>query len=279
MRHDLKIRRVLKRYGLRGYGLYNMVLESITENIDDESPMPELHETAEDIASFYGEDTTAITEMMTAMVKEGLFDVDDITGRIMCRKIFKFLEMSSTRSEKVRKLIENYKKTDCLLLSRTVTDKNGQIVPETETETEVLPSSDSLNPPPAKQRTPKQKSDSPEVIQLKQNIRAKFAVNYPRLSNGCELMFDAGQNTCIQTLARHYVNKTDIIIRAIDLFYETKTKKDKYYESYPFTPKGFMRAKDRILSNMGGLTSEEMSDLTYGSDSKKKEILSKVKAI
>jgi len=120
MRNDIKIKRLINKYGLEGYGLYNLIIESIAENITTEHPIPELKETCEDIALFYNGNTAKINEIMAFMLNQGLFEIDEITGRVLCQKIYKFLEQSQTRSPEIRRLISNYKNvTDCLRLSQT----------------------------------------------------------------------------------------------------------------------------------------------------------------
>jgi hypothetical protein len=109
MRHDIKIKRVISKYGLEGYGLYNLTLESITESLSTDSPLPDLQETCEDIAEFYNGNTAKINEIMNFMINQGLFDLDEITGRIMCNKLYKFLDTSQTRSVELRAMITGYK--------------------------------------------------------------------------------------------------------------------------------------------------------------------------
>jgi len=109
MRNDIKIKRLISKYGLEGYGLYNLIIESVVENITTESPMPELNETCEDIAEFYNGNTAKINEIMTYMINQGLFELSEITGRVLCNKVYKFLEQSQTRSKEIRDLISQYK--------------------------------------------------------------------------------------------------------------------------------------------------------------------------
>ena len=109
MRHDIKIKRVIAKYGLEGYGLYNLALESITESLCTESPMPDLQETCEDIAEFYNGNTAKINEIMNFMLNQGLFELEEVDGKILCTKLYKFLDTSQTRSVKLRDMINNYK--------------------------------------------------------------------------------------------------------------------------------------------------------------------------
>lgn len=122
MRNDIKIKRLIKRYGLEGYGLYNLVLESIAENLCSEKPVPDLEETSQDIAEQYGGDSNRVQEIMSFMVKQGLFEIDHITGRILCSKIYKFIDKSQTRSTEIRKMIESYKTSVCHGQIETVSD-------------------------------------------------------------------------------------------------------------------------------------------------------------
>ena len=126
MRNDVRIRRLINKYGIEGYGLYNLILESITESLTSQSPLPDLQETSEDIADFYKADTAKINEIMLYMVNGQLFEVDNISGNILCAKIYKFLEANQTRSEEIRRMISSYKKQRKLLLSQTVSDKSEE---------------------------------------------------------------------------------------------------------------------------------------------------------
>jgi hypothetical protein len=124
MRHDNKIKRLLSKYGLEGYGLYCLITESITEKLCSESPIPDLEETCDDIASFYNANSAKVDEMVHFMINQGLLEVNEISGRVTCLKIFKFLEASQTRSDAIRSLIKNYKDIKELTdnVSQTVTD-------------------------------------------------------------------------------------------------------------------------------------------------------------
>ena len=129
MRHDIKIKRVIAKYGLEGYGLYNLILESITEALSEDSPLPDLQENCEDIAEFYNGNTSKINEMMAFMMNQGLFELSEIEGNILCNKIYKFLDTSQTRSEKLRNMIRNYKEQLKLALpdmSQDVSDGHGR---------------------------------------------------------------------------------------------------------------------------------------------------------
>lgn len=132
MRNDVKIKRVIKRYGLKGYGLYNAIIESIAESLCSEKPLPALEETAQDIAEQYNDDTAAVNDIMAYMLNQGLFELDEITGRIICHKLYRFLDKSQTRSPEIRQMIENYKQNtakriQCPGQIETVSDKSDRV--------------------------------------------------------------------------------------------------------------------------------------------------------
>lgn len=123
MRHDIRIKRTISKYGLEGYGLYCLILESITESLSTGSPIPSLQETSEDIAEFYNGNTARIDEIVNYMIGQDLFTLDEINGAILCHKLYKFLDTSQTRSEELRNMIKAYKIKNCYP-SQTVSDKS-----------------------------------------------------------------------------------------------------------------------------------------------------------
>ena len=115
MRSDTKIRRLFAKYGLEGYGLYNLIIESIAGSIETDSPLPLLEETCDDIACFYNANSAKIDEMVRFMIQEGLLSVETTENKVACFKIYAYLEQSQTRSEKIRELIAAYKDSKDIL--------------------------------------------------------------------------------------------------------------------------------------------------------------------
>ena len=113
MRNDTKIKRLINKYGIEGYGVYNLVLEIIVEKVSTESPVPDLQETCEDMAAFYNGNTAKINEIVCFCINQGLLELEEISGRVLCQKIYKFFDQSQTRSEYIRTLISEYKKGNC----------------------------------------------------------------------------------------------------------------------------------------------------------------------
>jgi hypothetical protein len=111
MRHDVKMRRLINKFGIEGYGLYCAILESIVETMDTSNPIPDLEENSHDIATFFKMDTVRVEEIMLFCMTQGLFDQDELTGSLLCHKVYKFLESSQTRSKEMRAMISAYKKS------------------------------------------------------------------------------------------------------------------------------------------------------------------------
>jgi len=113
---DPKIRRLIKKYGADGYAVYNLILERVTAGLETESPLPDLEETAEDIADFLKMDTLRVEEIVWTSLEMGLFEQDEITGRVVVSKIYKFIQQSETRSDQIRQLIKAYKGSETPIL-------------------------------------------------------------------------------------------------------------------------------------------------------------------
>ncbi|MFW5955162.1 MAG: Lin1244/Lin1753 domain-containing protein [Rhodothermales bacterium] len=106
---DPRIRRLIRKHGALGYAVYNLVIERIGKRLSTESPLPDLEETSEDMADLLNSDTAKIEEVMLTAIAAGLFDQDEITGGLLCAKMYKFLEKSQTRSKEIRAMIEGFR--------------------------------------------------------------------------------------------------------------------------------------------------------------------------
>lgn len=106
MRHDPKIKRLIRNYGGLGYAVYNYIIESISGNLDKNSPNPELEETADDIAYELRIDTNQVEDIISFCVDEQLLIKDLKSGSIHCYKIYKFLDDTTRKSPSIRLLLE-----------------------------------------------------------------------------------------------------------------------------------------------------------------------------
>jgi len=113
---DAKLKRVIMKYGMEGYGLYWHCIELIAGSVDVNNITFELEHDAEIIAHDTGIHFERVQEMMTYMVNLGLFENDN--GVITCMKLAKRLDQSMTSNPNFRQLINK------------IHDENGDSVKE-----------------------------------------------------------------------------------------------------------------------------------------------------
>lgn len=107
---DAKIRRLIKKYGLRGYGLYFAMIEYAAHQLTTEKPVPDIEENSQDIADTFNEDTLLVEEIILFCINEHLFDQDENTGRIMCLKLLCHLDNTMSTNPEIRKILNNFNK-------------------------------------------------------------------------------------------------------------------------------------------------------------------------
>lgn len=113
---DAKLKKLLIRYGARGYGVYWYCLEQIAGSISEHNLTFELEHDAEIIAHDMGVDSTVVEEMMRFMVSIGLFE--ESQGRITCLKMLKRLDSSMTSNTSMRYLIQKAKNSHDDVMTR-----------------------------------------------------------------------------------------------------------------------------------------------------------------
>lgn len=102
-RSDVKLRKVLMRYGADGYGLYWYCLELIAGKVDGSNVTFELEHDAEILAHDLRIDSLRVEEIMRYMVSLDLFEVSD--GAIRCMKMAKRLDERFTKSPELKAVI------------------------------------------------------------------------------------------------------------------------------------------------------------------------------
>ncbi len=119
-RFDAKIMRLIRKHGLRGYGLYFAILEGIAFDLEPEKPLPELEQTAHDIADFFGEDTVKIEEIVQDCIGEGLFDINGETGSIRCLKLLTYLDNTMSQNPQIRAILDNFNRNESKKIKETL---------------------------------------------------------------------------------------------------------------------------------------------------------------
>jgi len=109
MIEDPRMRRMVKRFGADGYAVYNLVIERIVKKLDATSPQPDLEENSEDIADMLKLDTLRVQEIIWFGIEQGMLDQDEVSGRIVAHKVYKYLTEAQTKSGELRRMIQAYK--------------------------------------------------------------------------------------------------------------------------------------------------------------------------
>lgn len=104
---DAKLKRVIIKYGMSGYGLYWYCIELIVRRIDANNTTFELDHDAEIIAHDTGINYKLVEEMMAYMVELELFERS--TGIISCLRLAENLSQSMTSNPTMRALISKIK--------------------------------------------------------------------------------------------------------------------------------------------------------------------------
>ena len=231
MRFDLKIQRLIKKYGLEGYGLYNLILEAVTENLSSDSSNPDLEYTCEDIADLFNGNTSHINEMMSFMINQDLFDLDELSGHVTCRKLYKFLDTSQTKSVKLRDMIKEFKIGQKAL----VTESHGK----SETFSEI-----------SEEEKRKEEEENKKRIEVDKKIITKHKYGeYKHV-----LLTDEQYNKLIDELGEQKRNE---MIKRLDEYIEMKGVK---YKNHYLTILNWMKrdntSKKKTPFDMGGINFE-----------------------
>lgn len=111
-KYDTRLRRLIKKHGLKGYGLYFFIIETISFNLNPQNPIPDLEDSAKDIADYLGEDTIEIEEIMLFCLNEKLFEQDENTAKIVCFKLLAHLDNTLSSNPEIRQILSNFNKLE-----------------------------------------------------------------------------------------------------------------------------------------------------------------------
>ena len=109
--YSAKMKKLLMKYGVQGYGLYYYCVEIIAGNLTTDNITFELEHDASILAHDLKMDTLLVEEIMKYCIKLGLFEYDDSTKKIIHLGLFKMLDntMSQNFCIKQMKTSENFK--------------------------------------------------------------------------------------------------------------------------------------------------------------------------
>lgn len=126
--HDAKLKKLIIRFGLEGYGLYFYCLEAVARSVEPHNLTFELEHDAEVIGHEVGLHPDRVEEIMKHIIEAGLFENDG--GRITC------LKLANRTDEYTQKLLKSRLTPDTLpthsrqsptksvLIEQNRTDKN-----------------------------------------------------------------------------------------------------------------------------------------------------------
>lgn len=134
MRLDTKIKRLINKFGIEGYGLYNYILECIAFNLEANKPVPEIEETAQDLAIELRMDTLKVEEIIRYCFELNLFELNKKNNRIMCLKLLNHLDNTLSSNPEIRKILNNFNK-----LQETSSDNEETLSSNEETLTDFKP--------------------------------------------------------------------------------------------------------------------------------------------
>ena len=105
-RTDAKIEKLIMRYGMRGYGLYFYCLEIIAGDVSSEKLTFELEHDSEVIAHrFHDLSKAEVEDMMEFMIEIGLFQFNEVTGRVLGLGLVKQLDNTIAQSVQMREML------------------------------------------------------------------------------------------------------------------------------------------------------------------------------
>lgn len=99
-------RKMIKKFGLEGYGLYVVFLETAAETVSTKTVDPRLSEGIEDLADYFHKDSKDIAEMAAYALAENIIQMDG--EHIICKKVHELLDEYLSKSSVMRSSLEEY---------------------------------------------------------------------------------------------------------------------------------------------------------------------------
>lgn len=135
--NDNKLAKVRIKYGYAGIGLYWQCLEEIAKGIDKSNLSFELEQDAEVLADWGKMDSRLCEEIMSYMVRIGLFQTDEARERIFCYGLAKRIENSIVKSPQMKAIQAQILALEQITnpgLSGTIPESSGKFGLELELE-------------------------------------------------------------------------------------------------------------------------------------------------
>lgn len=132
---DAKLKKVMMKYGMEGYGLYWYCVELIAHDVSEKKFTFSLEHDAEIIAHDTGIHRDRVQEMMRFMVELSLFE--SANGIVTCLKLLDRMDTSMVSSPRYRDLIKQAKAEVLTNNHDNVMISHDKVMQEVEVEVEV----------------------------------------------------------------------------------------------------------------------------------------------
>ena len=131
---DRPVKRLIRKHGATGYGVYIYVRELVARGMTSQSPDPSIEEDVEDIAADLNTDVTIVKAVVEMMAAEKLIEYVD--GIISCPNIYEWIDPSQSRSPEIIKMVKLYRTAQPQ--SETAPDITPR-VPDSPGQSETIP--------------------------------------------------------------------------------------------------------------------------------------------
>ena len=110
LRYDPRVKRLIRKFGIEGYGIYLVILESIAQTLNETDPLPDLKETAEDLADEYEVDIRKIEEITKFCLTQDLLQYSSKMNCVIAMRIAELMDDYTGRKKPVLQMIDNMKR-------------------------------------------------------------------------------------------------------------------------------------------------------------------------
>jgi hypothetical protein len=174
--------KLIKKYGLAGYGLYWACLELIANEIDKKNTTFELDHDSESLSDMFNETQARIEEIMLYCKNIGLFDENEVTGKLRCLKLADRMEDNQAKNLNIQAIINEIKQqkeanfqknSETFNADKTITDKT------THNDNDMAPAAHSA---PITVTVPVTVKETVKVIPIHTQFVMSFAALYEQKS-------------------------------------------------------------------------------------------------
>lgn len=252
--YNAKMKKLLMRYGVKGYGLYYYCIELIAGNLTNDNITFELEHDSQILAYDLKMDSREVEEVMQYCIKLELFEFNTVTQRIVHSGLIEMVDntMSQHPCIKQIKTSENFKlikETSKVLQQNRIeqnrTEENIKEYNEASEKNKVVTLSKESKPVLIfKKKKSDQEIPDTHIDSIFNKINNRFQ------KNNSTYYRNAKESKFIKHIEKRF--KSDIV--EIDKYMEKyycliHNSNDKYWKNLPFIPSIFYSHIDSIISH------------------------------